>query len=287
MSRKFMRWNPSTLGSEVMRPLISDPTTSTQIEFNRLCELGGGVRGGPARTRVCELLRSSGQELNQYAYSETARHMATFAGANPWYICFAIGLSWGNLAKLQIEFTGAVVSLLRSWNDADLHTARTYHLERGPEPIEQSLRGAHILFSQVTLPDSLPDSLERLNRAQERWLTPVLRPSERPPYIGGWNATAMFMMALFARPELARRLTRPGPVLPSGGPTFRGLQLLYQAGILSRTPAGTELDDAAFEPGVLYENNDLFSELRRGRSDWSLVDVHSGLYMLGTRRKMG
>jgi hypothetical protein len=37
-----------------MRGLISDPTTSTQVEFNRLCELGGGVRGGPVRTRVCE-----------------------------------------------------------------------------------------------------------------------------------------------------------------------------------------------------------------------------------------
>jgi hypothetical protein len=97
----------------------------------------------------------------------------------------------------------------------------------------------------------------------------------------------MFMIALFAQPALARLLVEPGPMLPSGGPTFRGLQLLHQAGLLSRPPAGTELDDAAFEPGVLYENNGLFSELRRGRSDWSLVDVNSGLYMLGTRRKMG
>jgi hypothetical protein len=101
------------------------------------------------------------------------------------------------------------------------------------------------------------------------------------------GATAMFMIALFAQPSLARTLMEPGPVLPSGGPTFRGLQLLHQAAILPRPPAGTELDDASFEPGVLYENNGLFSELRRGRSDWSLVDVHSGLYMLGTRRKMG
>jgi hypothetical protein len=163
-----------------------------------------------------------------------------------------------------------------------------FHLERGPAPIEQSLRGAHMLFSRVTLPDALPDTLERLQRVQERWLSPILRPSERPPYIGGWNATAMFMIALFAQPALARTfLMEPGPVLPSGGPTFRGLQLLHQAGVASRSPAGTELDDAAFEPGVLYENNGLFFELRKGRADWSLVDIHSGLYMLGTRRKVG
>ncbi len=269
-----------------MRALISDPATSTQVEFNRLCELGGGLRGGPARTRVCELLRSSGQELNQYAYSETARHMAAYPSANPWHVCFAIGLSWGHLAKFEVEFTGAVLSLLRSWNDEDLHIARTFHLERGPEPIEQSLRGAYMLFSRVTLPDTLPDTLERLKRAQDRWLSPILRP-DRPRYIGEWNATALFMIALFAQPELARTLMEPGPVLPSGGPTFRGLQLLHQAAIVGRPPAGTGLDDAAFEPGVLYENNGLFSEVRRGRSDWSLVDVHSGLYMLGTRRKIG
>jgi hypothetical protein len=88
--------------------------------------------------------------------------MATYADANPWHVCFAIGLSWGNLAKFQTEFTGAAVSLLRSWNDEDLRLARTFHYERGPEPIEQSLRGAHILFSRVTLPPTLPDTLERL-----------------------------------------------------------------------------------------------------------------------------
>jgi len=268
-----------------MRPLISNPSNSTQVEFNRLCELGGGVRGGPARTRVCELLRSSGQELNHFAYSETARHITAYADANPWHVCFAIGLSWGHLAKFEIEFTGVVVSLLRAWNDDDLRLARTYGLERGPEPIEQSLRGAHILFSRVTLPSTLPDTLERLSRAQERWLTPILNPSERPPYIGSWNATAMFMAALFAQPALARTLIEPRPILPPGGPTFRGLQLLHQAGILSRAPAGSELDDAAFEPGALFENNALLAEVRKGRSDWSLLDVHSGLYTLGTRRK--
>jgi hypothetical protein len=202
-------------------------------------------------------------------------------------VCFAIGLSWGHLAKFEIAFTGAVVSLLRSLNDADLHVVRTFGLERGPDPIEQSLRGAHMLFSRVTLPSTLPDTLERLDRAQERWLTPILNPSERPPYVGSWNATAMFMIALFAQPSLAHTLFEPRPILPSGGPTFRGLQLLHEAGVLSRAPAGSELDDAGVELGALYENNALLAEVRRGRPDWSMVDVHSGLYMLGTRQKMG
>jgi hypothetical protein len=95
----------------------------------------------------------------------------------------------------------------------------------------------------------------------------------------------MFMTALFAQPALARTLIEPPPILPPGGPTFKGLQLLHQAGILSQAPAGSELDDADFEPGALYENNALLAEVRKARSDWSLLDVHSGLYMLGTRRK--
>jgi hypothetical protein len=268
-----------------MRALIPDPTNSTQIEFNRLCELGGGIRGGPARTKVCELLRSSGQDISNYAFDETAQHLATCVNANPWYVCFAIGLSWGNLAKFEIDFTQACVSLLNSWNDHDLRMVRRYGLERGPEPIEQSLRGAQRLFDCVTLPDQLPDTFERLERAQERWLAPILTKDRRPRYIGSWNATAMFMSALFAQPSLARTMIEPRPLLPSGGPTFRGLQLLYQAHILPRAPAGTALDDGDFEPGVLYENNESFGEIRKGRSDWSLVDVHSGLYMLGTRRK--
>jgi hypothetical protein len=87
-----------------MRALISGPTTPTQVEFNELCELGGGVRGGPARAKVYELLRSSGQELNRFAYSMTAEHMAACSNANPWHVCFAIGLAWGHLAKIEVEF---------------------------------------------------------------------------------------------------------------------------------------------------------------------------------------
>lgn len=92
-----------------MKAQIANPVNDTQAEFNRLCELGGGFRGGPAPSRVKELLRASGKALNQIAYSEMAAHLAALPSANPWHVCFAVGLAWGHLAKLELEFTKAAV----------------------------------------------------------------------------------------------------------------------------------------------------------------------------------
>lgn len=269
-----------------MKAPIAKPVNDTQRVFNELCEKGGGPRGGPARTKVLELLCSSGQSLNAVATREMAEHLAAFPSANPWFICFAVGLSWGHLAKLDVGFTEAVVNVLTEWNASDLRVAQSFHLERGPEPIRQSLTGAHVLFSRVTLPESLPGNLKQVERAQERWLSPILNPTDRPPYIGAWNGTAMFMTALFAQPSLAASHVSPPPMLPPGGPIHAGLTLLHRASMLSRPPAGSDLDDAAFEPGALYENNALFGELCSQRSGWSLTDVHSAVYMLGTRHPL-
>jgi hypothetical protein len=266
-----------------MKVPISNPLNLAQRRFNELCELGGGQRGGPTRGKVLELLSESGRALNTFAVRETGLHLAAFPDANPWHVCFAVALCWGHLAKLDLAFTAAAVGTLADWNADDLKAAQSYHLERGPKPIEQSLIGAHALFSRVTLPAELPRTLKQLERAQERWLSPVLNPTERPPYIGAWNATAMFMAALFAMPDLAAKQVSPPPVLPPGGPIHAGLTLLHRCGIVSRPPAGSTLDDAAFEPGALYENNALLAELCAQRKDWCLIDVHSGVYMLGTR----
>jgi hypothetical protein len=70
--------------------------------------------------------------------------------------------------------------------------------------------------------------------------------------------------------------------LPLGGPIHAGLNYLFQAKIVTKPAARSELDDAAFEPGVIYEDNGLFSELCKQRSDWCMIGVHSGVYMLGT-----
>jgi hypothetical protein len=93
----------------------------------------------------------------------------------------------------------------------------------------------------------------------------------------------MFLVALFSDRSLAQALTEPIVVLPPGGPIFSALKLLHQAHILREPPSGTELDDGGFEPGVLYVNNAHMQELIRGCSDGNLVDMHTGLYMLGTR----
>lgn len=265
-----------------MRVSVPKPVNWVQEDFNKLCDLGGGKNGGPVRHKVLELLRSAGKRLNGVAHREAQEHLRAYPDANPWHVCFAVGLCWGHLAKLELEFTGAVTRLLSAWNDDDLRHAQSFFLERGPEPIEQSLRGAFNLFSRVTLPATLPTTLERLAAAQNRWFSPIIAP-DRPKYIGSWNAAAMFMIALFAQPTLAASQVRPPPVLPPGGPIFTGLSILHRAGVLSRAPAGSELDDQSFEPGALYENNELLAELVKWIDGWSLCDAHSGVYMLGTR----
>ncbi len=118
--------------------------------------------------------------------------------------------------------------------------------------------------------------------ALQRRLGAILGP-EHPRYIGSWNATAMFMTALFAKPSLAATHVTPGPILPPGGPIFAGLQILHCAAVLSRPPDGNELDDYSFEPGLLYANNALLAEVCARTPDCSMVDVHSGIYLLGTR----
>lgn len=261
--------------------LIPKPVNDTQRRYNRLCELGGGRGGGPARTKVEELLRESGQALNRIAHREITAHLAEYPDASPWHVCFAVGLSWGHLAQLHPEFTGAAVRLLSDWNDDDLRVAKRFHNERGPEPIEQSLRGGHVLFRRVTLPSALPDTLARYRAAQDRWQRSIS--ADRPKYIGSWNTTAMFMVALFSDTDLAAQLTTPAVLLPPGGPIFAGLSLLHRANVLPDPPSGSDLDDEPVPLGVIFENNVLFEKLHRGLPGWNLLDVHSGLYMLGTR----
>lgn len=254
----------------------------TQQKFHELCELGGGSKGGPARSKVQRLLREAGKTLNSFAYEEVAQQQKALPERNPWHLCFAIGLSWGHLAKLDLTFTEAAINLLEHWNDDDLKTARQFGYERGPEPIEQSLGGGSVLFSKVKLPETLPNAIEGLARAQERWLSPIINPG-RPKYIGAWNATAMFMVALFSQPSLAQSYRELRVMLPPGGPIFNALSFLHKTHVLHKAPDGSALDEEAFEPGVIYSNNGLFEELLVGLADCSLIDLHSGLYMLGTR----
>ncbi len=261
---------------------ISKPVNNTQIEFNKLCDLGRGPGGGPARTRVQELLHDSGKKLNALAKRDIDESLTEFSDRNPWHVCYAVGICWGHLAHYDLTFVEAAVNLLEDWNDDDLKVARSFHVERGPDPIEQSLAGGNTLFEVVTMPGQLPESLERYRRAQDRWLGRIIS-KDRPKYIGSWNATAMFMVALFSNPKLADEMIETVVMLPPGGPIYNALKILHGAHFLSRAPAGSALDDGDFESGAIYENNALFLDVLKGHSGWNLLDVHSGLYMLGTR----
>jgi hypothetical protein len=260
---------------------ISSPVNDTQRRFNVLCARGGGQRGGPPLTSIQNLLHDSGAQLTLLLHRDITSTLSNFPGSNPWHVCFVLGICWGRLARLDPEFVAAALRLIDNWNDSDLRTARQFHYERGPEPIDHSLMGGHLLFQRVVLPPALPNDLNQCRRAQERWLARIISP-ERPRYIGSWNATAMFMAAVASDVQLFMQLTTPVVMLPPGGPVFNALSILHRVHILSSRPSGNELDDEAFEPGAIYENNALFQEIHRGHDGWNLLDVHSGLYMLGT-----
>ena len=253
----------------------------TQASLARLCALGEGPEGGPERTKVQELLRDHGKRLNKIAYKQAAFHFKENAGANPWHVCFAVGLCWGGLAKNDLRFVKACVQCLGEWNDADLKQAMSFALQHGADPIEQSLVGAHELFGKGKLPQTLPNGLKRLRIAQDQWLSLVIA-SDARAYIGMWNATAMFLAALFAQPKLAAVLTRPDVLLPDSGPILSALRMLHRVHVLAEPPEQRELDDKVWLE-ALHVNNDLLHDILVGLPDWSLVDVHSGLTMLGTR----
>ena len=72
-----------------------------------------------------------------------------------------------------------------------------------------------------------------------------------------------------SRPERSIAGAKRGrsSVRPLGGPIYNGLKMLHQSHVLGSPPAGSALDDAAFEPGVLYENNQLLVDLLKGLED--------------------
>ncbi|WP_306582534.1 hypothetical protein [Dokdonella sp.] len=258
---------------------MANAVNETQRRFQQLCSQSGGFNSGPVKKEVLDLLRGHGEILNAEAYEVAAQHLDANPTANPWYVCFAIGLAWGHLAKLEPAFTTHVVNVLTHWSDFDLSAACTFNLERGPDPIENSLKGAYSLFAKVPLPPTLPSTLDGLHAAQEKWLTPILLDVKKPKYIGSWNATAMFMAALFARPALAKSHRKPRPLLPPGGPVYEGLRMLHANHVLGTPPETAESGDWA---GALALNNHLLVDLLADDTD-CLLNAHSGVYLLGTR----
>ena len=258
---------------------------SIQRRYNELCDVGGGPGRGPHLRDVQSLIKAGSEKLNDLGQEEIGNALAAFPERDPWKICFAVGLCWGHLARYDLDFVDAATRCMDSLNDTDIRTAASFHLERGELPIRQSLQGAYAMFQKTRLPNALPDSVATFKQAQQRVLAIVLIPGQRPKYIGAWNATALFLTAVFNRRSLWTELRGIDILLPPNGPVSVALDALYKARLVSRSPYSSDLDDAGWEPGVLTENNALMAELVGGPQDLNMVDVHSGLYMLGTGYK--
>jgi hypothetical protein len=263
-----------------MTPIIKAPINNTQDQFNDLCLKGGGVKGGPARKKTLELLRASGCALDMTAYEQIADALRQNPEANPWHVCYAVAMCWGRLARLDPDFVQAAVASLETFDPAAVATACKFPFEKGPNAVRDSLHGGWIAFSKAGLAGPLPTDIPGLVRAQTKWLRVVL--SDKPRFVGAWNGTALFMVALFANPTLAESMVEPEVLLPIGGPITAGLNILHQAHLSVRPPEPKE-EDESLDFGQIMLINGQFAEIRRGLADWSLVEVHSGIYMLGTR----
>ncbi len=264
-----------------MKGPISKPVNPIQRRFNEICEEGGGPGGGPTRGKVQALIYSAGIQVNDDAKNGVSDEMSELSDMPPWHACYAIGMAWGHLAKFDMAFFAAATRLLSDWNDEDLRVARQFHLERGPDVIEASLRAGNMLFARRDMTKPLPDSLAGMRHAQERWFAAIDK--DKPPYMGAWNATALFMVALFAVPKAAAELIAPTVYLPPSGAMFNALRYLFQVNFLNSPPDADVNEEGRIEFGPIATNNGLFADIRRGRDDWTLLDVHSGLYVLGTR----
>lgn len=242
--------------------------------------MAGGQGGGPPRKKTLELLRASGRSLNRGAQEQIKSALDHLPSANPWHVCFAVGMSWGRLAQFDLAFVEAATSCLECYNEDDAADAAKFPMEKGGGAVKESLYGGWLAFDGLDLKGPLPVTLEGMVRAQAKWLRAVL--NKKPRFIGAWNGTALFMTALFSNPALARDLIRPDVLLPIGGPITAGLNILHRANLLGR-PADERDEEHSLDYGQIMLINGLFEDVRAGLADWNLLEVHSGLYMLGTR----
>lgn len=264
---------------------IKHSINSIQRRYNELCDIGGGPGRGPKLEDVRKLIKAGSEKLNDLGQEEIDAALNAFPNRDPWKVCFAVGLCWGHLAKYDLDFVDAATRSIESLNDTDLNSAASFHLERGQGPIKQSLQGASVLFEKTRLPNEIPSTLSDLKQAQDRLFSIVLIPGSRPKYIGAWNATALFLTAIFHQKSLWDEFVDTTVLLPPNGPVGVALSALHSARLVSRSPHKSDLDDGGWEPGVLYENNALMEELVGKDGMLNMVEIHSGLYLLGTGYK--
>lgn len=263
--------------------LIRKPINPTQHEYNELCRKGGGIKSGPARSRVLALLQASGAKINEGAHAELKSHLDAVGPGNPWYVFYALGLSWGHIAKHSEEFTAAAAAYLDHGAPSDLARAQEFYTERGREPIKNSLESGRILLQAATfIPVGVPSEIGQLADIQRKW-NPLCFGPRKIPWIGKWNGTSMFLVALLSSPALWKMLKDGTVLLPSGGPISTGLELMHAAHLISARPDRLEPENNQDKLGSLSLDNGLMWELHKGLPSSNMVDIHSGLYELGTR----
>lgn len=265
-----------------MSLLISKPLNRIQRDWNALVHDASAENRKIGRSELHRLLITKSRPHTDFAINEMQSQLGELHKYNPWHVLYALGLAWGHFASLDIGFTSEAVEAIATGSPTATAAACKYHLERGPDGIERSLRGARQLFALVPPPATIPDNIRSLARLQQRFYGPSLRAETRPYGVGGWNATALILMALFARPDLADQLKSSDILMPPSGTISAALALLHRASLVSQRPLET-LSEDAFDAAATAANTVLMVEVVSGLTSGSIVEVHNGLWLLGTR----
>lgn len=81
-------------------------------------------------------------------------------------------------------------------------------------------------------------------------------------------------------------MTHVRPRLPISAPIREGLKVMRDFGLTARSPSSALVDWDAFEPAELYQDNDILEEVGRAGGVADLLELHSGLFLLGTEDRL-
>ena len=259
-------------------PISNPGNNKWKQRYNELC----GTSGKPPRSHVVELLCEAGRWFNEDVLeTEVQATFEEFNSSNPWHLSFVVGVAWGQYAKKKTSFYEPALKWLSGRDENALSQAKTENKRSEADALGQCLRSGFRIFETMNLPDTIPTSLDELQQLQLKWIDRV--PKLGLPQIGDWNFSALFMVMLFDESSRWKQLMDTTILLPLGGPVGNFLHTLVADDVIDEGPWSKRAVEEKIDPGKLFLCQKVMEDLLGGREDRSLVDIHSGLYVMGAK----
>lgn len=252
-----------------------------QTEFATLVD-----RSGDNREILVEglapLLLDAGGDLNANGARQLQEYLTGIPFEDLHIGWFVAGIAWGRDAEDSREFVLSAVQAIKSSKPKDHKRAMRFALAGRHRRLENLLRAGRQIVLQERHPCPI-SAIEELNEYQQR-LFKALQLLPDVQGIGNWNLGAMFFCAALSDPQWRVEMNKARPRLPMSAPIFHSMEQLYSLRVLSRQPNYNPWrpKDSSY-PEALYSNNALLEELCQKLGTSRILDIHSGLYLLGTR----